>query len=571
MFKKIIFDIETNGLLEALINFTTKPLSLKDTAKLWCVSVRCVKTNKSAMLIPDEYFNNEELLRSVCEDDEEFKAVKALNLKPLSVIDKVFKHADEIIGHNIIKFDLVALKLFGAIDYEIGYPELKNNTYKTTDTLFGRPVKFVDTHVWSQLLWADRFGGHSLKNFGNKGFNSKLDFEEFDKFSGKMLIYCDRDTLVNKDAYNTLMQEKGYILESTEKLNIPSDAFELPYRVEAKIADLAIRQELHGFYYDRELSERNKIELEKLLEERHSKVTPELPPKPLNKGEAKDVTPPVRRTKKDGSLSSYMIKFLDKVGGSYNPLEGTFTVGAKTFPLDHEGPVVDSLPASIKDLDHVKGYLISLGWEPSEWKERDLTVDSKKQKRTEDGVMNSIANYVEKTYFLPYTKHRLEFLGLPPETTPEELTAYLVKRYKDHPKKGIKVLGAPNLRIGAEKVLCPNLEKIAFDHAIEDQDSFTKNITEYYTYQHRMNSICGNVDEETGEAHSGFESNVRSNSTIPTVLFTNATATCRMKHSVVDVYRPHSKQLSNCWNTLRALYTPFYGDIRGIVKVIVIG
>lgn len=534
-FERIVFDIETNGFMEDLINFDTRPLSLKDTARLWGISVRCKDTKQSYTFIPPDII--EDINKGIYDDpewDEPFSRLKVLPLTK-DMLKKVFTKAEEIIAHNSVKFDLPMLELFNIIEYEMGYPPIGSNDFKTQSTIFGKPVTFTDTLVWSQLLYADRPQGHSIKAFGKQGENEKQEFSNFSVFSKEMMVYMDQDTLVGLDAAIYLEKEKQTMIESVSHLGITEDTFEIPYLAEIKIADLALKQELHGFYYNSELSESNKIELAALLEERYNKVTPKLPPKPLNKGEKDDYTPPSRKVKKDGSLSSYMIKFLEKVEGDYDPINNTYTVKGKVFEIENEEPVIDSIPSSIKDLDVIKGYLLSLGWEPSEWKERDLTVDAKKKKRPPEKMLETFQRYAKQTFFLPYKKNRLEFLELPLETTEEELVSFLMDKYKKNPKKPLKVIGSPPLKVGAEKNICPNLQKLADEkpEGLEDED-FIKMIVEFYTYQHRLNSICGNVDEETGEAHSGFESFIRSNGTIPTVISTNSTSTSRMRHSVVN-------------------------------------
>ena len=39
--KRVVLDIETNGLLEHMIDYSKPyPLKLKETARLWCISLR---------------------------------------------------------------------------------------------------------------------------------------------------------------------------------------------------------------------------------------------------------------------------------------------------------------------------------------------------------------------------------------------------------------------------------------------------------------------------------------------------------------------------------------------------
>lgn len=538
-FKKIVFDIETNGLLEDLIDFSSYPLKLKPEARLWCVSVRCMETDKEVMFVPSDRLNicSETPVELLTEEEKDsLEYVQQLTLRPLEDLYKAFNYADEIISHNGLKFDLVALQLFGLISYEVKYPSINGSVFKTQHSLVNNtPVEFTDTLVWSYLLYADRPTGHSLLALGG----GKLDFNDFSKLTFTMLKYCSYDTKEGKKVYLNLMKEKQDLIDSLRHLGVEDDAFDKPYVLEAKLADLMIRQELHGFYYDSELSSSNKDELSLLLKERDEAVTPKLPPKPLNQTEANKVTPPKIKVKKDGNLSSHMVKFLERVGATFDPISQTYTVNGKEFGIDNEGPVIGSGPASIKDLDVIKGYLLELGWEPSEWKVRDLTIDAKKKKRSPEEMEDTIDRYVKQTYTKPYTKQRLEFLNLPEDSTPEQLKEFLLALYNKSPKRALKVRASPPLKVGTDKSLCPNLEKMAEEGNLGDgvDKDFVKNIVEYFTYNHRMNAIAGNMDEETGEYNSGFESFVRVNGTIPTIINSNSTGTSRMRHSVVKYCR----------------------------------
>lgn len=523
-YERIILDIETTNLLEPMIDFTKRPLALKPDAKLWCIAVKCIDTNNSFVMIPPEIL--EEIEQGKYQDTPEIEEeYSKITIVPLTKdrLDKMFSNiVKTFIGHNIIKFDLPALKLFGLLDYDIGYPyyEELNNSFKTETTINGKEIDICDTLVLSKLLNADRFGGHSLKNFGKNNGLEKMEFEKFDSFSKHMVVYCLRDVNVNHDAYNALIDEKG-----------DYEGWDKPYTMEAKLADLVLKQELFGFEYDLELSAKNKVELDKLLEDRYNTVTPNIPPKPLNIGEAKQWTPPkVKFSKSSNSISSHMKKFLEKIGAEYNPFTNKYTFEGKEYDLYYDGPVKETLPASIKDLAHLKGYLISLGWIPSQWNIRDLTRDSKKKIISKDKFLATVDRYVEDTFEGPFKELRLKELELSlKKTTPEKLKEFLIGQYNDKRIKPIRVPTTPPFRVGATKDLCPNLEALAQNGTIP----FVKDMVEYFTYTHRRNSISGGVDEETGEPSKGFESYIREDGRIGTPVDSNATNTSRMAHKVV--------------------------------------
>ena len=115
-------DIETNNLLADMLDFSSFPYKLKSTAKLWCVVIRDIYT------------------------DEVFCAEKENITKEW--LQENLKGCQYLITQNGIKFDLLTLKLFGVLDYTIGY-------LNQPDTLFGDEVKMVDTLIISRLLNPD--------------------------------------------------------------------------------------------------------------------------------------------------------------------------------------------------------------------------------------------------------------------------------------------------------------------------------------------------------------------------------------------------------------------------------
>ena len=121
-FNKVVFDIETTLTAD----------------KVWCI---------------------------VCKHGDTFYQFKENNLHRF---EEFIKQTEEVIGHNIIGFDIPVLNKF------FGYDLFKN-------------VKITDTLVLSRLLNPVIDGGHSLKNWGTKLGHSKIEFEQFDFFSEEML------------------------------------------------------------------------------------------------------------------------------------------------------------------------------------------------------------------------------------------------------------------------------------------------------------------------------------------------------------------------------------------------
>jgi hypothetical protein len=458
-FNKIfVIDIETNSLLVNMLDYSSLPYKLNSGANLWCVVIRNVGT------------------------DEVFTAVKeAITTEWLR---EVLKDCTHLIAHNGIKFDFPALKLFNVFDYTVGYGG--------KDTLFGKPIRFLDSLILSRLLDPSRYSGHSLESWGVRVGFEKTDFRglciekgyitsdsprgsEFAKFVPEMVDYCVQDTLVNRLAFIKMLEElKSY------------PRWSKAITIEHKLADLSIKRESFGFYFDKPLALECLDDLGKKIQELHDKVDPLLPLKPFNKGELAKHTLPKNQFKKDGTPSSALLNRLKALDadlvtddtGNYCAIDGNL------IPLPHHEPLKTHRKASIEDLDHVKMFLLYLGWNPIEWKERDLTVDVKKQKIPYEKRIKALKKWLEDTLNGKYKKERLEILGIDPALLFENLA----ERLKDD--RPVRVPTSPCVRVGVEKDLCPRLVELG------DKVAFAKDFSLFLTYRHRKSCIAGGDTEE---------------------------------------------------------------------------
>ena len=504
-----VIDIETNGLLSDMIDTTIFPYQLKPTAKLWCVVITDVNTKVSQTAVKEEI--TKEWLISALSDCE------------------------VLIAHNGIKFDFLVLKLFGVFDYHVGY-------INEQDTLFGKPVKFVDTLIYSRLFNPDRQGGHSLDNWGNCLNNLKIDYrqtlidnelldkhakkgEEFQFYTPLMLEYCIQDTYTNISTYLEL---------DKEVINYPN--WKQSIKVEHKLADLAINRETLGFWFDKELAIKNLNYLTGTMNQLAENVNCRLPKRKRNKGEMKEYIPPKKQLKKDNSLSSLMEKFIEKIGATHVLLEDEHYLFYKNkeYKLPYEEPLINDIETTIDNLDAIKMYLIDSGWIPTQWKERDLTRDSKKQLLPYEKRVEALIRWLEETMEGKYKKHRLEHLNLPIDKI---LPVYKEKLLENKP---VKVYTSPCVRVGVDKELCPNLIKLGSDV------DFVKDFALYLTYKHRKNSIAGgeieDLDFDTEFPNTGYLANYRTNDErISTPAIELGAATNRYKHiGVANIPRASS-------------------------------
>jgi len=113
------------------------------------------------------------------------------------------------------------------------------------------------------------------------------------------------------------------------------------------------------------------------------------------------------------------------------------------------------LSSSAGDSTHIKGWLMTaFKWNPSQYKERDLTCDAKKKKVTQEKFEAAVEKYVEQTLSSPFCQDRCYEL----ETTPKKLREKLLKHDMKRP---LKVYTNPTLTVGQEKEIDPNLLAIA--------------------------------------------------------------------------------------------------------------
>lgn len=512
--RKFTFDIEANNLLDNnSIDYTVSPYRIRDSFDVHCVvfedhaSGEIIAFHRGKKYIFDgrPYLENDgaysyELKEYLPLDYTHFDLSL---LRDFVNHTGVFKDKDEykielIVGHNIINYDLLALKLWAKIPYSVKY-----NTWGESS------VEIVDSMILSKVLNPDRFGGHSLEELSKKaGGDVKIDFRKsipqdkrFNTFAADMLYYCIYDNKSNTSVYNMLMEEWGDYSKWKD-----------PFILESRVADIITRQEHRGFKFDLEKAEWAIHDLDAKMEERKNKAEPVLPPKPATKGYLKDFMPPKTQIKKNGEPSSNLLKFAEKHNGEIKEEENGYVLLAlgKKFevPLDVESPICDPfVPATLSDTTHIKNWLVGLGWSPSEYKDKDITLKSgTKFKKNAEQMEKGILDYVAQTLESNFCADRCEHL----DCTPEMLEYTLRKRVDRG--NGVKVLTNPSFTKGQEKEICPNLL------AMSEKFPFAKDIVEYLTFKHRRNSILGGGADwdDDEEPEKGFLSNVREDGRIPT-------------------------------------------------------
>lgn len=509
-------DIESSGLLEDMLDYSSFPYKLKPDAKLWCVVIRDIYT------------------------DEVFCAEKEKITKEW--LQENLKGCEYLITQNGLKFDLLTLKLFGVLDYTIGY-------LNESDTIFEENVKMIDTLIISRLLNPDRFGGHSLREWGMRTGYNKTDFRqlcinkgyiakdskkgsEFAQYCPEMLTYCIGDTEVTKNTFFALMQEMG-----------DYKGWKQAIKMENKLADLAIRRESLGFWFDKDLAIKCVEDLTQKMEELQNKVNPLLPPKPMTKTELSNFTPPNTQFLKSGKPSTHIVKFAERIGAKIleNKEQKYFIeFEGNNYELPFNLPLKTHIPADISNLDHVKMTLTDVhGWIPIEWAERDFTKDSKKQSISYEKRVVAYDRWLSETMCGKYTNLRL---GIAFENFKVKTYEQLSEKVKEKLREDfpVRLPTSPKVRVGVEKELCPNLVKLG------EKVSFAKDFAMFLTYKHRKSSIAGgeieDMDFDLETPNTGFLSMYREvDGRIPTPAIEIGASTNRYRHiGVANIARASS-------------------------------
>ena len=188
---RVGFDLESNGLLDKL-------------TKLHCIGLKDLDNPKSKVLMYDTQEGIEEALRTLM-------------------------NADEIMGHNIIAFDIPAIQ----------------KVYKW----FSPKGKVTDTLVISRLVYADlknddrvsvalpenfkkfMHGSHSLKAWGMRLGNYKGDFDggDWQTWTQEMSDYCVQDVIVTCELFEHLNKKaEGF---SQQSLDLEHELAEICYRI----------------------------------------------------------------------------------------------------------------------------------------------------------------------------------------------------------------------------------------------------------------------------------------------------------------------------------------------------
>jgi len=312
--RKLVFDIEANGLLRG--SKLSEPAD-----KVWMVVAVDIDTKEEFVFC--DYADD-------VPDLEDFR--------PL------FESAKEIIGHNIIQYDLpVMAKLLNFVP--------------------SKKTVIRDTLLMSQVLDYNRFGGkHNLAVWGEYLGVPKPEHEDWLNYSTEMLHRCKEDVRINEKVYRLLARE---LTEKLKNLKNP-EYLKKSLRVEHQLAEFQSLATKNGWTFDMKSAQQLEFEMEAELDNIRKTIEPKMPwrIKALDKGE--------KFSKPDYKLNGeYMARSISHWSIPVSGVDHQMLVEAKdaktTNPLAGPYSRIKFLEPDLGSMEYVKDYLFSIGWEPLDW------------------------------------------------------------------------------------------------------------------------------------------------------------------------------------------------------------
>ena len=274
--KQIVLDIEANGF---------------EPDKIWCIVSLDINTKESI-----SYVNN------------------------LDQLKKDLTSVSEIIGHNILGYDIPVLERLLGIDFS--------------------GIKLTDTLVLSRLTDPARQGGHSLGSWGERLGYPKGDYTDFSYYTNEMLDYCIKDTEVNLFTYRQLIIEaNGFSQQSID--------------LEMDVHKIICQQTRSGWLLDEQKAFMLLAELKESMLNAEAKVHERFVPLPV----WVEKNYPKNPIKKDGTEAAIMVRHREQ--GFHYDSEGSY--GVFEYPIFNLG-----------SRQQIGRYLIHFGWTPAEFTETGL-------------------------------------------------------------------------------------------------------------------------------------------------------------------------------------------------------
>ena len=257
--------------------------------------------------------------------------------------------ADKLIGHNIIGFDIPAIKKLYRVDLS--------------------DKKIVDTLVLSRLFNPVR-ASHSLEAWGYKLGFQKIDFDKYDKYSEEMMEYCANDVQLNLKVYEALKREsKGF---TSESVNLERDTYKV-----------ITKQREHGFMLDitlaQELLEKFEKEIKLTEKEVHKTFKPRIDRRVIYPQHTKDGV--LRKMGLD--TKGKQTRLTDDEYDIFNKGQSTTVVRETEEPF------------KLGSRQQIGEYLQQFGWKPKEFTPTG-------QPKVDEKILNKVKGIPEATLIAKY-------------------------------------------------------------------------------------------------------------------------------------------------------------------------
>ena len=289
---RLVFDIETDSLTPS---------------KIWCVVAKDIDSGQLYTYGPEQITEGCDLLEA----------------------------STYLVGHNILGFDIPV------IEKVTGRKVAEENT------------RVVDTLVLSRLFNPTRGGpnAHSLATWGAPSRLNfpKISFDEYDKYSSKMLEYCIRDVELNLAVFEYLQQEgRGFSSQSVI--------------IEHEVSRILEKQRKDGFLIDQKKANILLAELRERLAEIEEEVRKIFKPK------IEEIVL-IPKRKKDGAISRVA------KGGRLTNEEYEQAVAKNTLePIKRYKTIDFNLGSRIQ----IGQYLQEFGWKPEKFTEHGRPIVDEK-------------------------------------------------------------------------------------------------------------------------------------------------------------------------------------------------
>ena len=233
----------------------------------------------------------------------------------MSELPDYLRQFDWMYGHNAVNFDIPVINRLlcgpgGAADLDLS--------------------KVRDTMLISQLLWPDRPGGHSLRAWGLRLEDAKIDFHDWSLgATAEMIEYCRQDVDLTHKVLQHL-QAEAFRMDSKNRGTSWKNAIAMEHRVRAVMNTV----EDYGYYLDQPKAGSLVARLSNEVAQIELEVLSEMPDLPKAR---RLVTPKYR---KDGTMSSVGLKHLNDpsvCGGQHTAIEW------QTFNLASRQQIADRL------------------------------------------------------------------------------------------------------------------------------------------------------------------------------------------------------------------------------------